>query len=214
MTLRQVLRPAAALLMTLALLAPARAFAQGATVGVEGGWNYSNVSFDLSDVSISPKAVNGGIGGVFFGMDRGKAGLVVEVLYSQKGTKFELSEGGDSVSSKVRVDFIEIPVLFRGNLKSGNNVVHLFVGPSFGIKAHETEEDTITSGGITTTEKTDPDVKSGEVGLVFGAQMDINKIFFGARYNLGLTDLNKNTGSDEPKVKTRTFSLLFGFKFK
>ena len=43
--------------------------------------------------------------------------------------------------------------------------------------------------------------------------MNIHHFLIDGRYNWGLTNINKNTGVDEPEVKTRTFSMMFGYEF-
>ncbi len=215
MSPRQFARPVAALCLSAALLAPTRANAQGATAGVEAGVNIANVSFDLSGASVSLDHRTGGIGGVFFGVDGKNGGLIVEVLYTQKGTTIGQSGPGFTASTKVKLDYVEIPVLARVNLKASDKVmVHLFVGPAFGIKVKDDIVDTVTENNVTTSETNDANIKGTDVGIVFGGRMDFNKFLIDARYDVGLTNVNKDTGSDEPKVKNRVFSLMFGVKFK
>src|SRR5262249_50187203 len=89
MTLRSMLRSVAALCAAAALFVPARASAQGVTAGAKGGVNFANVSLSFNtanSATINPGNRTGGIAGGFIGIDKPKAGFLVEVLWSQKGT--------------------------------------------------------------------------------------------------------------------------------
>ena len=42
----------------------------------------------------------------------------------------------------------------------------------------------------------------------------MHKFLVDVRYNWGLMDVVKDPGPDDPKVKNKCFSLMFGFRFK
>ncbi len=219
MTLRPMVRPVAALCAAAALFVPARALAQGVTAGVKGGVNFANVSLTFNpanSASISPGNRTGGIAGGFVGIDKPKYGFLVEMLWSQKGTNISESGQGASVSEDVRIDYIEIPVVVRANFKSSDKVMlHVFAGPTFAFKASDKATATITQGGTTVTQNDDSvHLKGQDVGITFGMTLDIQKFLVDARYTWGLMNINKDTTPDDPEVKTKTFSLMFGFKFK
>ena len=55
------------------------------------------------------------------------------------------------------------------------------------------------------------DVNDIEFGLIFGAGVNISTFIIGFRYNLGITDILKDSDSDS--VKNSVFSLMIGYSF-
>lgn len=209
---------AAAALLLLTLLVPAAAFAQLVTsAGVKGGLNIANVSFNLSGLTVSPKSRAGLVIGGFLAVDKRQAGLVVEGLFSQHGTTLEFAQGSDTDKQEIRLDYVVFPVLGRVNLEAANGVtVHLYAGPQFGFRTGYENKETLTVGGITTTttDHDDSGIRGHNIDIAFGGQVDFRMFLVDLRYALGLTDLNADTGPEEPEVKNRTFSIMFGVKLK
>ena len=217
MNRRRIATTAAALLW-LTFLVPAPAFAQLVTsAGVKGGLNIANVSFNLSGLTVSPKSRPGLVIGGFLAVDRQQAGLVVEGLFSQHGTTLEFTQGSDTDKQEIRLDYVVFPVLGRVNLEAANGVtVHLYAGPQFGFRTGYANKETLTVGGITTTttDHDDSGIKGHNIDIAFGGQVDFRMFLVDLRYALGLTNLNADTGPEEPEVKNRTFSIMFGVKLK
>ena len=208
----------AAVLVVIGLLVPARAFAQLAVSdGAKGGVNIANVDLKLTGLTISPQSRAGLIIGGFVALDKDKAGLVFEALYSQLGTTLEFSDSGVTDKQEVRLHYLVFPVLGRVNLKAADGVtLHLYAGPQFGFKTGFHSKETLTINGVTTTTTSDDgsDQKGYNIDIAFGGQVDFRKFLVDLRYALGLTNVNKNTGPDEPEVKNRTFSIMFGVRLK
>jgi hypothetical protein len=217
MNLRRVATSAAALLL-LTLAVPVSASAQMViSAGAKGGLNIANVSFNLSGLTVSPKSRAGLVIGGFVAVDRKQAGLVIEGLFSQHGTTLEFTQGSDTDKQQIRLDYIVFPVLGRVNLKAANGVtVHLYAGPQFGFRTGYENKDTLTVDGITTetTDHDDSGIRGHNIDIAFGGQVDFRMFLVDLRYALGLTDLNSDTGPEEPDVKNRTFSIMFGVKLK
>ncbi len=220
MTRRPITRVAAFLVAAAAVFIPARAWAQPSFVmsaGVKGGVNIANVDFKLPGLSISPQSRPGLVIGGFFAMDKKMAGFAVEGLFSQHGTTLEFNDVGFTDTLEIRVNYIAIPVLGRVNLKASDAaMVHLYLGPMFGFKTNAETKETATINGQTMsmTDTDDSDVEGTVVDLTFGGQVDFHRFLVDLRYNLGLTNINKNTGVDQPEVKDRTFSIMFGVRLK
>jgi hypothetical protein len=220
MSLRPIAYIATGALILAALLLPTRAYAQHLTFGAEGGLNIANANFTTSDstVTFSPDSRKAGVVGAFVGGDFVPyVGILVEALYSQKGTRVTFTSSqapGFSAKSDVNVDYIEVPLLIRGNLRGSDNVtVHLYAGPSFAWKVHDSSTSTQTVNGVTTTTSDDVNIKKFDSGVVGGVALNVHHFLIDGRYNWGLTNINKDTGSGEPEVKTRTFSIMFGYEF-
>ncbi|HUL75010.1 MAG TPA: porin family protein [Vicinamibacterales bacterium] len=212
MNRRQIAFSVAAAIVVAALLVPARASAQGVSYGAKGGLNVSTVTFNLSGVSPHISSRYGFDLGGFVAMDKGKAGLAIEILYSQKGAKLDFSQQGSIDTIDVKGDYIEIPVFGRMNLKSSDtSIVHPYVGPVFGFKVSDEIVETQRVNNVTTTTTQHDQIKGSDVGIAIGVQFDMSKFIIDLRYNWGLMNVNKNSGTDEPEVKNRTFSLNFGW---
>jgi hypothetical protein len=67
-----------------------------------------------------------------------------------------------------------------------------------------------SSGQPTVDLKADGDVKGSATSLIFGGGYSMKHVLVEARYQLGLTDINKDANSDGSTSKGRTFTLLFG----
>lgn len=208
----------AAALVVVALLVPARAFAQMVlSAGAKGGVNIANVDLKLTGLTVSPKSRAGLVLGGFVALDKDKAGLVIEGLYSQLGTTLEFTDTGVTDKQEIRLHYIVFPILGRVNLKAADGVtLHLYAGPQFGFKTGFQTKETLTVNGVTTvtTDNDDSDLKGHNIDIAFGGQVDFRKFLVDLRYAWGLTNVNKNTGPEEPEVKNRTFSIMFGVRLK
>jgi len=199
-----------ALSLTALALVPTTAAAQGTSAGVKGGINLSNISITGGGATISFDQRVGLVAGAFFASDFNKnVGFQVEGLYSQKGTKSsDPLLLGDELD--VRVDYFEIPLLVRGNLKGSDAVmVHVFGGIVPAFKMSDSQK----LGGTELTGDELLPLKSFDLGLAIGAMLDIKKAIIDVRYTWGLTNIN-DTPDDPTEVKNRTFSIMGGFRFK
>lgn len=165
----------------LAVTAVAGANAQVA-LGIKGGLNFANV--DVSDAS--PDSKTGYHFGAFAEIGMGGIAVQPELLFSTKGAdKFDLS-------------YLEIPILLKKNFAK---VLNIHLGPQFGI--------------LTKAESDGTDVKdflkSSDISGVIGAGVNLPMgLVGGARYVLGLSDINDGLGS---KIKNKTFQIYVGWKF-
>ena len=207
----------AALVFALAA-APAPAFAQVQTqVGVQGGINIANISFksdDPEDIDFKSRTL--GVGGIVVAWDfNPNAGLQFDVLYSQKGAKAgaTVTEDGETFdfSLEARVDYIEIPILFRGIMPASDTVkVRFIAGPSIGFKVSDDFKQTVN--GVDFSDEDVPEWKSYDFGLVAGGAVQFGQFFIDARYTWGLVNIIKDPEGGE-SVKTRAFGVMAGFMF-
>jgi len=196
------------------LLAPATTHAQGATFGVQGGINVATVSFSAGDPTEGTPDLTSktrGVFGVFVARDfNPKAGLQIDFLYSQKGTKASFTDGVDTFTVEPTVDYIEIPILIRGNIGGSGSVrARVFGGPSFAFKV---SDDTKTTFNGVEVDDEDAEFKGYDVGFVIGGAVQFGKVFVDVRYNWGLINVVDDDSGDE--AKTRTFGVMLGFQFK
>ena len=180
--------------------APLSAAAQGAGVGLKGGFLFSQIDVGGDNLGTEELLDNkeGWVAGIFFGGNRrGTVGIQGELLYGKKGAKIDQSD--------LDIHFIEIPVLLRVNGGSrslaGLNVYGI-VGPAFDVRL------TSEVDGI----DIDDDIEGFDVGLVVGAGVEVSRLIFEGRYTRGLRNISKDFSlSDE--IKTRAWALLVGIRF-
>ncbi len=148
-----------------------------------------------------------------------KFALSGEVLYSPLGgeSKSEFNEMGVNVklTEKVNLGTLLIPVGAKYYVADG---FALGAGLNFGIimsaKADVTA--TATMGGVTETQSESVDLKdevnSLNLAPYLGAEYNLsNGLFFDARYNLGVSNLAKNSGNGT--MKNSFFQVGLGYKF-
>lgn len=214
MAFPRVIRFAAIPIASVALLVPTRALAQDVTAGAKVGLNVSNVKIDFSTPqtnTTNPTTKNGLIIGGFIGKDfNPKAGLVVEVLWAQAGSVVNVSGTGFTATQDVRVDYVEIPVLGRYNMKAGDSaVLHIFFGPMFAFKTGLSQSLTINGVSQPINSSNEVTLKGNDTGLTLGVQFDIHKFLVDLRYTWGLMNINDQAGSTDD-VKTKQFAVMFG----
>ena len=198
------------------LLTSTRAFAQATSFGVQGGINISNVDFTAGDSSETLpdfKSRTRGVFGGFVARDfNPKVGLQVDFLYSQKGTKANGTEDGVNFELEAGADYIEIPVLIRGNIAgSGKVKARGFAGPAFAFKVRDHAK--LSGGGQVIEGDAVAEFNTGDVGFVLGGAVQFGQVFVDLRYNWGLMNIVKDDGSGD-EGKNRVFGIMIGFQIK
>jgi opacity protein-like surface antigen len=176
--------------------------------GVKGGVNFANLHFEDADDDVNMDNRIGFVGGVFITLPAGAHfDVQPEFLYSQKGSSID--ELG--VSAKTKIDYAEIPILFRYRSAPVNQSAFvLFGGPSMGFKV--SAKATAEFDGQTESEDIDEFVESFDFGIVFGAGFETGRFVLDGRYTWGLSNLNKDE-TDPTNVKNRVISLMAGVRF-
>jgi len=200
----------APLLVVLLIMAVSLAHAQKITGGLQAGMNLANLHGDGVEDS---KFKLGFCGGGFVAFGLGKVVVIQpELLYSQKGAKWEEEILGETWRATYMLNYLEMPVLVKLTMPvQGKVKPNLFMGPYFGITITN-PRGKIEVDGMTMEEDL-VGVKDTDFGVVFGGGIDFalskGKIVFDVRYSLGLTTLDEE-GYD---VKNNVFSFLLGYSF-
>ena len=165
--------------------------AQKVNVGVKAGLNVYNVNNDNGVEYDSKTGFHAGlIGHIHLGP---QFGLQPEVVYSSQGAKFDFA----NTESKLKLGYINVPIMLQYMFDNG---FRLQAGPQVGFLVNA---DTETNGNET-------DVKDNYNTVDFGIGAGVGYIHppsgFGvdARYNLGLSNINKN---DAIESKNRGFQV-------
>jgi hypothetical protein len=177
--------------------------------GIKAGMNIAN--FHGDDVEDSQSKI-GFCGGGFVSFSLGIVAIQPELLYSQKGAKWEEEFLDETWRLTYKFNYLEIPVLVKMIIPvQGKVMPNLFLGPYFGFTITDPRGELEVDG--TTMEDDLEGVKDTDVGVVFGGGLDFvlgqGKIVFDVRYDLGLTSLDEE-GAD---VKNNVISFLLGYSF-
>lgn len=108
---------------------------------------------------------------------------------------------GGGTQNKAKLNYLEIPVLLNVNL-GGSKRVKLQAGPSYGLLLKEKVDSIRTNANI---------YKNGEWSLMGGIWFQLPVVNLGARYKLGLTNIN-NTATDET-WKNQAIQVFIGVTF-
>ncbi|MBF4485576.1 porin family protein [Flavobacterium sp. CSZ] len=198
------------LLSAVAVMAFMSVSAQETRFGVKAGANLSTFTGDVDDAK---SLVGFHVGGFAEIKLSDKFAIQPEILFSTQGSKQEGSDLFGSYENKVNVSYLNIPVMAKYYVAEKFS---LEAGPQIGflLSAKSKYEETVDGEKYSE----DIDVKDGfesiDFGVNFGAGYDFTEnLSVGLRYNLGLSNINKNEEGDNAKVKNSVFSLSVGYKF-
>jgi outer membrane protein W len=172
---------------------------QNFSVGPILGLNYSNLRGDNTDNSSGKLGFAGGIFANYSITD--DFGLTGQLLYSQQGAKFEVL----GTETSTNFNYLQVPILGAYYFGKNNFKPKVLLGPQIGflLSAKDKDGNDLDPNG-TLLETTD-------FGATFGVGFNYNlapKIWLNAdvRYNLGLTDLDKET----TKLYNSNLALMVG----
>jgi hypothetical protein len=175
----------------------------GIDKGIKVGLNMATLGGDDAEgpgVTLSSRT--GISAGAFVVVNLAMISIRPEVLYTMKGTKFEVN----SVEGTAKLDYVEVPVLLQYNLPlPGPISPSLFVGPALAFKLSAKQE-------VNGTETDIDSVKSTDLGLVIGAGITLNNMLtVDVRYVLGLSSLDDSPLEEDKK--NQVISLMVGYMF-
>lgn len=148
-------------------------------IGIKGGVNIYNIHNDNDTKYDARIGYNFGLLGHIH-LNKSFA-LQPEIVYSAQGAKYT-NDNGDF---KYNLDYINVPVLVQYMFDNG---LRLEAGPQVGFLVSAKSKN-----NSTTTDNRD-NLNPIDFGVSFGASFVVPSTGFGldARYNLGLTNINKN----------------------
>jgi hypothetical protein len=174
------------------------------------GFNLSNMELKTESTVIDAKISTGiHFGEIFIIPLNDNFALQPAILFSAKGSSYTV----DTVDISISPIYIEIPV--NANLKFGTDAfgVSFFTGAyfSFGVGGNKIE-----SGGeakeIIYGSGDNKDLKHFDLGVNFGAGLNIKNFLISAQYELGLTNLSPQT-SVYTEMKNRVVGISVTSRF-
>ncbi|QSE96409.1 porin family protein [Fulvivirga lutea] len=161
------------------------------TVGAKAGLNFANVDTEGSTDARTSLHL-GGFGVIMFSDN---LGFQPELLYSAQGFERDFGAG----TFEANINYLNLPLLVRYNI---NEMISLHAGPQLGFLLSAEDED---------GNDFKDDVKGTDLTFAIGGQVDLPVgLVAGARYGLGLSDINDNDLGSE--TKNRVFQLYVGWK--
>ncbi|MGE5409586.1 MAG: porin family protein [Clostridiales bacterium] len=146
--------------------------------------------------------------------------LEADLLYSQKGTKYLIEQ---IYHTTYTLEYLSLPILAKLYLPEISFLkTHLDLGPSFNYLISYQKEIQVQYDPNKTYLFYYPspidynkNLNSFDMGLIaglgFDCQLFSHTISLDTRYEIGLTDINKDLGNGS--IKNRTFSLFLGYLF-
>ena len=193
------MKRSAVVLSVLLMIAGLRSQAQGIHLGIKAGANL----FKVDGESFSQEFQFGYTAGAFTQINVTKRwGIQPELNFNQTnyrtGNNFSavVPDGVNDVKGKL--DWLTIPLLLSYRPAP---VLSLLAGPQFGILLNQ-DRHLIDNAGDA--------FKKGDLSLVAGAQLNLGPVVAGARYVVGLTDINDVTS--ESTWRNQGWQLYAGFR--
>jgi len=188
-----------------------RAQTMDAKFGVKAGGNLMMAGdFNVLGNTYTSKYVPGFQAGFFLDLPLSeKLSFMPEVLYAQKGGKFESTIGNTTGEIKTRVGYIDVPVLLSFN---ATPMLSLMVGPQASFVVNQSTKTYVNGVETAATSSTD-DFRSAIAGGVVGLGYKITpKVNLNARYSMDFQSAaNDDINQDKSRFSGFALSLGFGF---
>jgi Outer membrane protein beta-barrel domain len=170
---------------------------EGLKIGIKGGLNVTNFIGDVANNDIRT-SVHFGLVTEFIISD--KFSLQPELLYSGQG----LTNTGGLGYNRSKFDYINLPILAKFYL---TKQLSLETGPQIGFLISAKSRTNVSNLSIGNQKKVD-------FGLNLGAGYELkNNVFFQARYNLGLTNINDSSNASAIKYSNSVIQFSVGYLF-
>ena len=160
-------------------------------IGLKGGLNFASLNTN-SSVKANYGNRTGYHAGAYVMFKFTKVAIQPEIIFSKQGQTFTFNQKDYNSN----YDYINIPIMVKFYLAGGFN---LQAGPQFGFLASSKGYLKDAAGNVSTGQDLKNFVKSSDVSVGVGFGWDLPfGLNVGARYNIGLSDINKYTGSTAP----------------
>lgn len=168
-------------------------------LGLKAGANFSK--FD-SENTFSSENRTGFYGGLWARV--GAAGVYFQPELYISGKKANLVSDATGEVNQVRFTSLDVPLLIGTKFGAAGIGLRLNTGPMFSLILDENQSFSQAAGNVFKA-----DFKDQALAWQFGAGLDIKKISFDARYELGLSKINK---SGYPGTKLNLFTIGIGYR--
>lgn len=153
--------------------------------------------------------------GIYASLPLGKVVAIAPSLaYSQEGTKGDV---GGGVTTTFKLSYLELPVMLKLSAPlqgSGKIRPYVMAGPAVAFELScrlEASNGSQSASADCDDDQVNLDTRKVLFGVHFGAGIEIDRVFIGAKYQLGLTSLDDTGGVD---VKNRVIAIMAGYGFR
>ncbi len=211
-------RTIASLAVVLASMTSLAAAQNEHRIGFQGGITLAKLS-GKGAADLNPTNRAGFLAGVFAELQLSpNFAISPEVNYVVKGTK--ISDG--SADGNIKISYLQVPLLFKVLVpvkSSGKTQIRpqFYAGPAIGFKSgcdFKISDGTTSLSGKCSDPGLDATLKSTDFSVIVGAGLGVGPVFFGARYDLGLIDINNDAAATaDDAAKNRALSFMVGVSF-
>lgn len=198
-----------------------------AQVAIKAGVNFANMNFDEEDPDIEGLVRDGSVGftgGLVFLLPIGSVLAVQpELLFAQKGAESSYTVLGQTFSSKLTYNYIDIPLLLRLSLgDTYGEGLGLYVNGGgyvgYALNGKNKFSNPISSGETKLTFDDVDDQRRLDYGAALGAGVTLGNLFLDFRYTHGLNNLLDDDASNSndngiKKLQHRGLALTAGIAF-
>lgn len=201
------------LLLIIAMFGAATTFAQTISYGINAGVNLSKMSVSFSNLTASTKSLTGFHVGGLVDFNFGTFSLQPGVQFTTKGGSSNDASDESIASSKITLNYIEVPVNLLYNVKAGDGSVFIGGGPyaGFGLSGTTTEGSSGQKEDLHFG-SSDDDIANPDFGInLLGGYKFASNLAISGGYSFGLANLS-NDNTVKIHNKGFRFSLTFFVK--
>jgi opacity protein-like surface antigen len=182
-----------------------KVFAQSPVeLGVRGGYNSSNATFDPDPFTVPGTSKSSGSGFWVGGAARlpisDLIAITAEPRYIQYGLKVQTTSFGQTTTFNTKLGYLQIPLFLDAGIGTDHFRLFAFTGPELGFRL-SAKEDVDFLGQTTQSTDVKDQFKSTSVGFAFGGGIEYQiapgvAFIVDARYSHGLSNVsNVSTGT-------------------
>jgi hypothetical protein len=181
--------------------------AQTTSFGLKGGMTASNMKMSSSGISISLTTKIGFYAGAFAEVRVSeKFAIQPELFYSSMGAKMKASDSGMTASASENLGYINLPIL----AKYKSEGFSIFAGPQVSYLLSAKSKSSQSSETVNDKDEYKPIEVSGVLGAGYTLA---NGFGIDARYQIGLTNLIKDTQGTDATAKNSAFMVGIHYFF-
>lgn len=185
-------------ILALAVLVSFAVKAQTPAIGLKGGLNLASLSVSENGRNFQNRA--GFFGGLFAHVPVSpQLAIQPEVVYSSQGAKYT----AENIEHNLALNYVNIPVMLQAMVGRG---FFAEAGPQVGFLLNTANK----VGNVESGASSSNDFKKNDVALGFGlGYSGLSGLGIGARYNLGLTNINNSGLSNNLKNNVLQIGLTY-----
>lgn len=143
--------------------------------------------------------------------------------FTNKGMRIKESDDYFNYEAKIKLAYLQVPLLMSYYFNLGNNVQwHFNFGPYFALGvlgsvdekySSDYDSESYSYDAFGDLSEDNMGLSRFDAGLTFATGILINKIYLGIQYDLGLANMCGSEYSSDSSLKSRTFSIRLGYNF-